>query len=91
MTYIFFIFLVLSLFGCNTPPTSEKKPKNQPTYLKYCEYTTKDNKKTVVRSTNQSKKEVFGAFKALTSFYHINLGYTLLKLKPTRAFYISRL
>lgn len=27
MKYIFFIFLVLSLFGCNTPPTSEKNPK----------------------------------------------------------------
>nr|MDO8109646.1 hypothetical protein [Candidatus Sigynarchaeota archaeon] len=39
--------------------------------------TTKDTKQTILRSTSRHKKEFIGAFKALTSFYHINLGYTL--------------
>ncbi|MFH1455694.1 MAG: hypothetical protein ABIF40_01970 [archaeon] len=38
---------------------------------------TKDTKRTIFRSTTQTKKDVIGAFKALTSFYHINLGYSL--------------
>ncbi len=38
---------------------------------------TKDTKKSILRSTSRQKKEYIGAFKALVSFYHINLGYTL--------------
>lgn len=38
---------------------------------------TRDTKKTILRSTSIYKKEIIGSFKALTSFYHINLGYSL--------------
>ena len=38
---------------------------------------TRDSNQTIVRSTSQTKKEVIGAFKALTSFYHVNIGYSL--------------
>jgi hypothetical protein len=39
--------------------------------------TTRDTKRSIMRSTTQQKKEFIGAFKALASFYHINLGYAL--------------
>jgi hypothetical protein len=38
---------------------------------------TGDTKETIVGSTSQYKKLYIGAFKALTSFYHINLGFSL--------------
>ncbi|MDD4353869.1 MAG: hypothetical protein PHN56_05425 [Candidatus Nanoarchaeia archaeon] len=39
--------------------------------------TTEDNRESIFNSTSNIKKQVIGAFKSLTSFYHINLNYTL--------------
>ena len=38
---------------------------------------TGDTKETIFKSTAQAKKDVIGAFKALASFYHVNLGHSL--------------
>jgi len=51
--------------------------KITPFVAEYLLSMTTDTKDTIVRSTSQTKKDVIGAFKALASFYHINLGYSL--------------